>query len=331
MGRRPERTSAQSAVNHIASYLDASDMTRSKKKSSKKSPLTARNIVIAGVAWSIAALLFFLLYSADPPDWYSPVTYVFECVAYLAAALLCLRNWRSTQIVSGRNVWLGIGMGMLSYLIGNLLFGLWELVWQQDPAVSPGDLFFLLTYVCLSWGMILAVTTRRLNLEIKQWLIVAGIGILGIVLAVLVSLPNPAPETPVDNGSATEQVEAIQDQKSPAPVLVVTLEKILAPLEGPVSLIYTVLDVALLIAAVTLLLAFWGGRFSQSWRMIAAAAISLYIADMGFNYAVNRVENYESGGLIEVFWIFSPVLFGMGAALEYDLSTRTSGRRRRRS
>jgi len=304
-------------------------MTRSKKKSSKKSFLTARNIVLAGVAWCLGALLFFLLFSADPPDWYSPVTYVFECVAYLAAAMLCLRNWQSTQIVSGRNVWLGIGLGMLSYLIGNLLFGVWELVWKQDPTVSPGDMFFFLTYVGLSWGMILAVTTRRLNLELRQWLIVAGIGILGIVLAVLVSLPNSVPETPVDNSRAAEQVA--QTPESPAPGWVVKLENTLAPLEGPVTLIYTVLDVALLIAAVTLLLAFWGGRFSQSWRMIAAAAISLYIADMGFNYAVNRVENYESGGLIEVFWIFSPVLFGIGAALEYELSTRSSGRRRRRS
>ncbi|MGK7901411.1 MAG: hypothetical protein AB4352_08365 [Hormoscilla sp.] len=307
-------------------------MTRTKKKSSKKSILTARNIVLAGVAWSIAALLFFLLFSANPPDWYSPVTYVFECVAYLAAALLCLRNWRSSQIVSGRNVWLGIGMGMLSYLIGNLLFGLWELVWQQDPTVSPADMFFLLTYVGLSWGMILAVTNRRLNLEVKQWSIVAGIGILGIVLAVLVSFPSSAPETPLDNNpAATEQVAQTPESESPAPGWVVKLENTLAPLEEPVSLLYTVLDVALLIAAVTLLLAFWGGRFAQSWRMIAAAAISLYIADMGFNYAINRVENYESGGLIEVFWIFSPVLFGMGAALEYDLSTRSSSRRRRRS
>jgi len=65
--------------------------------------------------------------------------------------------------------------------------------------------------------------------------------------------------------------------------------------------------------------------------MIAAAAFSLYIADMGFKYALDKVANYESGGLIEVFWIFSPVLFDIGAALEYDFSTRTTRRSRRRS
>jgi hypothetical protein len=90
-------------------------------------------------------------------------------------------------------------------------------------------------------------------------------------------------------------------------------------------------DVLLLIIASTLLLAFWGGRFSQSWRMIAAATFSLYIADMWFKYAGANIPDYQSGQLLEVFFVFSGVLFGIGAILEHDLSTRsrrTPGRRR---
>lgn len=93
---------------------------------------------------------------------------------------------------------------------------------------------------------------------------------------------------------------------------------------------YVVSDVVLLIIATILLLAFWGGRVSQSWRMIAAAAFSLYIADMWFKYA--QGPNYQSGEILEVFWVFSGVLFGMGAVLEYDASLRrtrrTGGRKR---
>jgi len=132
-------------------------------------------------------MVYFLLYSTNPPDWYSPVTYIFECSAYLGASLLCLRNWQSPQIVSGRNVWLLIGLGMLSYFIGDVLFGLWELVWQQDPAVSPGDILYLVTYICLSWSMIQAVTSRRLNLEMTQWLIIGGLGVVEIAIAVWLS------------------------------------------------------------------------------------------------------------------------------------------------
>jgi hypothetical protein len=46
----------------------------------------------------------------------------------------------------------------------------------------------------------------------------------------------------------------------------------------------------------------------------------------------NYVTNYQSGDILEVFWVFSGVLFGMGAALEYEtslsLKRRTSGRKR---
>jgi hypothetical protein len=92
---------------------------------------------------------------------------------------------------------------------------------------------------------------------------------------------------------------------------------------------YVTSDVLLLMIATILLLAFWGGRMSLSWRMIAAAAISLYIADMWFKYA-DKIPNYQSGEILEVFWVISGVLFGMGAALEYDASLNRSRRERGR-
>jgi hypothetical protein len=98
-----------------------------------------------------------------------------------------------------------------------------------------------------------------------------------------------------------------------------------------VNLFYVVADVFILIIATTLLLAFWGGRFSQSWRMIAAAAVCLYIADMWLKFATSSLygsQAYQSGGLLEVFWVFSGVLFGIGAVLEFDLSRSRRGRRR---
>jgi hypothetical protein len=65
--------------------------------------------------------------------------------------------------------------------------------------------------------------------------------------------------------------------------------------------------------------------------MIAAATISLYIADMWFKYAQER-PNYQSGDILEVFWVFSGILFGMGAVLEHEASLsrirRERGRKR---
>jgi len=109
------------------------------------------------------------------------------------------------------------------------------------------------------------------------------------------------------------------------------VENFLSPLSRPVNFFYIVGDVFLLIIASTLLLAFWGGRFAQSWRMIAAATFSLYIADMWFKYEDATAVEYESGSLLEVFFVFSGVLFAIGAALEYDVSSRSRRSTRRRT
>ncbi|MGC1246614.1 MAG: hypothetical protein WA865_10430 [Spirulinaceae cyanobacterium] len=310
--------------------------------------------------------MFFLLFSTPVPDqdspfWYLFGTYILECIPFLAATILCFRNWRSPQIASGRNVWLGIGLAMACYLVGNLLFGWWELRWNLDPDVSPADLFYIAFYIFISWGMILAVLPRRLNLERWQWLTVAGIAVVGIAFATLITLAAPAeaievhgwsakatqqflvqaqqpapspsisPTTPTTPPSPTPVLDEEAESESSAPVWVQSLNDSLEKLSRPVNLFYIVADVFLLIVATTLLLAFWGGRFSQSWRTIAAATLALYIADMWFKYTAT-LPDYESGSLLEVFYIFSAVLFAIGAALEYDISSRSrrGGRGRRK-
>jgi hypothetical protein len=301
--------------------------TSSEKLSSSQPLLSAQNLIVAGIAWAVFALLFFLLFSVTPPGeerplWYSIGTLILEVVAFLAGGILCLRNWRSPQVVSGRSVWLAIGIGLLSYAIGDILFGCWELIWQLQPDVTLGDIFFLITYICLGWGMVLAVLSKRVNLEIWQWVVLLAIAAIGIAFAFWVSMPTEAALT------ATEEVGA--EVASNAPALILTIDDQLSKYSYYVGLFYVVADVFLLIIATALLLAFWGGKFSQSWQMIAAATFSLYIADMWFKYADSRIENYQSGNLLEVFWIFSPVLFGIGAVLEYHISTRSRQGRRRR-
>lgn len=358
-------------------------MSSSVSKSESKS-LSVQAIVFAEILWAVLALLFFLLFGVAEPGqpqawWYLLGTAVFEVLAFASAAVLCFRNWLSPQIVSGRKVWLGIGLGMLFYALGSTLFAIWEVVFQREPDVSPGDFLYVLTYLSLGWGMVMAFIDRRLNLEIWQWGIVSGIAALSIAIATWLTLAAPEPSTarldffiePVSAQTAPARTlqkpiqptvkpsptisprsRAATPQPSPsptpatqstaeptaaeekAPAFIIAIEEILQPLERFLNYFYVVADVFILIIATTLLLAFWGGRFSQSWRMIAAAAVSLYIADMWLKFATSPFYNsqypYQSGGLLEVFWVFSGVLFGIGAALEFDLSrSRRAGSRRR--
>lgn len=370
--------------------------------------LSVQVILIAAIAWAIISLLFFLLFSVPlpgqgRPTWYNITTYILENMAFLGAGLLCFRNWRSSQIVSGRVVWLLIGLGMISFFIGNLILGWWEIVWQKEPDVSPGDFFFLSMYVLVGIGMFLAITARKLNLSLMQWMIVLGVGVAGAAIsyvfynglgldaeARLLSAPAVAQEapaetaptplapdtvppdtvptapaaapaepaapvdpatvpadpataptdptaTPTDPAATPADPTAVpaepvaEADPSNAPEWAIALEERLTPFGDIIGIAYVIGDIVLLMAASSLLIAFWGGRFSLSWRFIAAAAFCFFIADTWFLYAITYIENYQTGALPEVFWIFSACLFAMGAALEYDLSGRSRRGSRRRA
>ncbi|WP_317038094.1 hypothetical protein [Nodosilinea sp. E11] len=306
----------------------------------------------ACIAWGVVTLLFFLLFTAPgedgaQPGWFLVGINLLEIGAFFLASVLCFRNWRSTQIVSGRNVWFWIGLGLLFYAMGTVLFFIWGTVWGLDPAVSLGDFFYIFSYVFLAAGMFKAVLPRRLNLEVPQWLMVVGIGLGGVLLAIFVNLAAAeATVGPLESGppiyqvaqAATEEEVAVPEIEAAAPIeatssapgWVLQLDGMLEPMVDVVGLLYLIGDIVLLVIAGTLLVAFWGGRYSQSWKLIAIAAFCLYIADMFFAYAVNT-DTYIEGSLWEVFWTFSAVFFGLGAVVEHAVSvnSRRSTRRRR--
>ncbi|WP_202225230.1 hypothetical protein [Okeania sp. KiyG1] len=312
--------------------------TSEKSSTLTKSLFSAQSIVITGLIWGVLALLFFLLFSVplpgeELPFWYSVGTYIFELGAYLFASIVCFRNWQSPQMVSGRNVWMGIGLGLLFYFLAGVVFGCWELLWELDPDVSLADIFYVLSYLFIGWGMTLAVTSKRLNLEFWQWGVLAGVAVAGIALAIWVAEPSFFGISPTPDTSVLEELDVEEVSANLAPSWVLSIDGQLEPFAYSINLFYIIADVFLLIIATALLLAFWGGRFSQSWRMIAAATFSLYIADMYFKWSDSRAQgDYESGGLLEVFFVFTAILFGIGAVLEYDISTRSrQSRRGRRS
>ena len=319
--------------------------------------------------------MYFLTQSSpDPSQTYLGITALFEIVAFFAASALCLRNVLGSNSVAGKDVWLGLGLGLGCYGIGSCLYGYWEVVLGQSPDVSLGDLFYVPAYLFLIYGMVMAVIKRQLNLEPLQWAMVLVVGVLGIVFAVFVSTAHknvpsaslnytffdapamaqaapttkpspiitkpsikpapatsapPATSTPLAVPSTTNPAPVAEPPKNPPPTWAANIDNLLRPYKSSINWIYVASDVCLVVIATALLTAFWGGRFSQSWRMIAFAAFSLYIADMSVKYATSVNPNYSSGSLPEVFFVFAAVLFGIGATLEYDLShSRRSARRR---
>jgi hypothetical protein len=298
-----------------------------------ESLLQKKNIVRAATIFSIVSLSFYLFFSGpmlgvERPFWYQVITFVLQDLAIIGAGIVCFRNGFSKQMPSGSRVWLLIGLALFSFLIGDLFFGLWELLWHLDPVGSLGDIFYVILYILLLLGMVIAIVRKKVKLKIYQWSIVAVVTIYVAVIAMWITTPptianSTAPLAIVATVQASTSPDSPmtkpdQASTSDVPEWVRSIDVVLKPYGQPLSMFYVWCDVALFGLAVIMLLAFWGGRLSDAWQVNAQAMICLYIADMWLAYATNHISGYQSGFMLEVFWIFGIVQFGVAAALDFE-------------
>ncbi len=281
------------------------------------------------------------------------VTTGLEEIGLLISGYLCLRNWQSQYISGGRAVWLLFAIAMFAFFVGNLWFCLWELRWGLDPAASAGNPFFVLFYLILIAGMRLAILDRDVQLARQQWVIVVSVATVGLMIGCwLTTLSARAVIVPptitaiVQKESAgtimaeinlplippqpTHQHSTTTSRERP-PEWVLAINRSMQPLINTFNLFYVLCDLVLLTFAAILFLGFWGGQLGLPWRMTAQAVLCFYIADTWFAYANNQVQGYESGFIMEVFWVFGIVQFGIAAALEFDNSIRARRLARRRT
>ena len=316
--------------------------------------LRGEYVIYWGIMWAIISTVLYLNFSVvdahtSRPIWFILVTTGLEEIGLLISSYLCWRNWQNPDIPSGRTVWLLFAIAILAFFGGNLWFCLWEIQWQLNPAASAGNLFFVLFYLILIAGMRLAILDRDVRLVPQQWLIVVGVAAIGLTIgcwlttlsATVISVPVQ-PESIVQVAanrpltlalrvSTTVIAENNVTGLARPPEWVLAIDRSMQPLVTTFNLFYVLCDLVLLIFAAILFLGFWGGQLGLTWRMTAQAVLCFYIADTWFAYANDRVQGYESGSIMEVFWIFGIVQFGIAAALEFDNSIRARRLARRRT
>jgi hypothetical protein len=287
--------------------------------------------------WAALSLFTYIFFSgpaqgSDRPFWYRIFTaYVLQNVPTLVAGLLCIRNGLSQRMPSGSQLWLLIGIALLSYFTGNIFFSSWELVWHLNSTGSLGDPFFVIFYICLSLGMLTALASKRVKLNIYQWAIVAGVTVYAAIIllwalkppvtsqgAMVTPTPTAIVQTqPLTTAPAAEIVSETEPV-STAPELVMWFDRLLKPYGQNLNQFYVWCDVFLFALAVVMILAFWGGRLSNAWQLNAQAITCYYIADMWFAYAGNQIKDYQGGFMLEVFWILGAIQFGVAASIEFE-------------
>jgi hypothetical protein len=334
-------------------------MTKSRsEKLDSQTWLRGEYVTYWGIIWAVVSTVIYLNFSvvdanASRPVWFIITTTGLEEIGLLISGYLCWRNWQSPNIPSGRAVWLLFAIAIFAFFGGNLWFCLWEVQWGLDPAASAGNPFFVLFYLILIAAMRLAILDRDVQLARQQWVIVGAIAAIGLTIGCwLTTLPARAMVVP-----AASFIEIAQSSSKPrltagmtAPTIsheyiangtlnrletppewVLAIDRSMQPLVTTFNLFYVLCDLVLLAFATILFLGFWGGQLGLPWRMAAQAVLCFYIADTWFAAAHDRVQGYESGSIMEVFWIFGIVQFGIAAALEFDNSIRARRSARRRT
>jgi hypothetical protein len=295
-----------------------------------------KNVVLWALIWSGLSLFTYIFFSGPPqgidrPYWYRIFTaYILQNLPALIAGFLCIRNGLSRRMPSGSKVWLLIGIALISYLMGNIFFSSWELVWHLNSTGSLGDPFFVIFYICLSLAMIMAIVTNGVRLKIYQWAIVLGITIYSSILVMWILKPPATslapPVAPISSvqGATTpatiapDLTQPASEPKTIAPEWVMFFDRIFKPYGQNLNTFYVWCDVGLFSLAAIMILAFWGGRMSNAWQVNAQAIICFYIADMWFAYAGNQIKDYQGGFMLEAFWILGVIQFGVAAAVEFE-------------
>jgi hypothetical protein len=335
-------------------------MTKTPLDRSVQKWLSGEYIIYWGTIWAVISLALYLNFSivdanAARPTWFILATTGLEEIGLLFAGYLCWRNYRCEYISSGRAVWLLFAIAMLAFFVGNLWFSLWEILWKLDPAASAGNPFFVLFYLILIAGVRLAILDRDVQLVRQQWVVVVSLAAIGLTIGCwLTTLSARAMTAPpliteiIETQDRSDRVTIAQTSAPQIPTQtdadsqnfitsperppewVLEIDRSMQPLVSTFNLFYVLCDLVLLTFAIILFLGFWGGQLGLPWRMTAQAVLCFYIADTWFAYANNRVQGYESGSILEVFWIFGIVQFAIAAALEFDhsLLARRLARRR---
>lgn len=265
-------------------------------------------------AWGTIFLLFvlaiYLMFGwveigTARPVWFKSITSVFSVVAMLGTFSLCWRNSLQTHIPSGQRVWRLFSLATIAIFGSQMLTILWELGFDLKSGASPADLFNVAFYILTIWGVGLVMAQQKVALNRLHTFMVGMVAVAATVIAI--QIMSSATFSTSTSVSSVAWVNSI--------------DRFFQPLVEVFGLFYLFSDVALVVMAAILFLGFWGGRMGTTWQVVAQGLACIYLADMRFAFLA-KTGGYESGDLLEVFWIAGFVQLSIAAALEWENSHR---------
>ena len=242
-----------------------------------------------GTAACFAAWAAVMLLEIGGPDVKQTISNAGLAIVALAAAVACA--WSAKR--GDSRVWAFIGLGCLSWGLGQTMWTIYESILHKEPFPSPADVGYsgLVPLVCIGLlGLASAPQGWERIRALLDGVMIAGSLFVISWITVLGSV--------VANGGESILGQAIS---------------IYYPL-GDVVLVTMVLYVFLRLRQ-------QGQRMPLSLRLVALGVVGFAFADSGFTY-LTLINRYHSGSVIDLGWFAGFALMGL-AALRHQMSERS--------
>lgn len=264
--------------------------------------VSARTWIVFGIAVALVAIIAALIFMQVGGE--MGVTATSDIgeilVVGLAAVVMLLAAKRlgfGTQV--GRP-WLLVGLGALSYTVGDIVWAVIELgMGKEVPYPGLPDAFYLIEYPLVAVGVLSAGFAFRGLVDIKRPAIIAVV--TGVVLSGIVYVGLLAPYVLFDPEVALG-------------------EKVLSALYPVGDVLFMLVPAVFVVAVVS---ALGGGRLAWPWWSVAAGAVLIALADTGYAW-LSVYDLYASGSFIDYGWSLGHAFMMLGALFASDLATRHS-------
>ena len=217
-----------------------------------------KNATAAGVAGAVW-ILFTLAYLTAPlgeeaRPWISNLV---TLASSWSVAVLAFLLWRSYDAREpAKRIWLGLMIGFVLWAVGETLWAYYDIrLGEEVPFPSIADLAWAVGYLPL-WA---ALFLRYRSIEVRGgaalWAALLAVGIVAVLVVRYILWP------------------------------IITYPDYERSIEKFLDVLYPVGDLILLLAAVLVSIALWGGRLSSAWQLVAVGMAVLGMADLLFVYA----------------------------------------------
>lgn len=182
-----------------------------------------------------------------------------------------------------RLIWELIGAGLLFHFLGEIVWGVYEIVLSiEAPYPSIADVFWLIGYFPLFIALLLCRNELGAKLKRYEFSILPGV-VLFFAAISFYFLIIPA----MISGTAP------------------LLEKFF-------DVAYLTGDLLLVIPSVMIVILFGKGIWGKPWLFICLGFVSFSIADSVYSYLTNK-GLYESGNFIDLVWLLGYVFMALAA------------------